>query len=264
MGRIQETSARAEVLGAVIGFGLIMSLPEETGWPVIFGLYALLAATGALLALRRLPETRPVAAPEVARSRALPPRLARLMVIVFTTGVSTAMIAPIYLIFLQDRFTTEIETLAWAFLPAGIVYSILPSRLGGLGDRLGRVPMMALGLVAAGILSALLPFLPGLGWLVVLYTPSAVGWSLADPAEAALVADIAGEDRRGTGYGLYAGAHFLGLSIGPLAGGWLYDRIGQAVPFFLNGAILLFSAVWVLLALRDGRRSAALTARRSR
>jgi uncharacterized membrane protein len=57
--------------------------------------------------------------------------LTRLMAIVFLTGISTAMISPLLMIFLQDRFTTDVPTLATAFIPATIVGAYLPGRMGG-------------------------------------------------------------------------------------------------------------------------------------
>jgi len=39
------------------------------------------------------------------------------------------------------------------------------------------------------------------------------------PAERAFVADVAGQDTRGTSYGLYTFAYFLGAALGPLACG---------------------------------------------
>jgi MFS family permease len=88
---------------------------------------------------------------------------------------------------------------------------------------------------------------------VVLYTLSAVAWATSEPAEAALVAELVGHERRGLAYGLYSLAGDLGFTIGPLVGGWLYDTIAQETPFYLNGLILLASALWVTLVL--GRRT---------
>ncbi len=41
----------------------------------------------------------------------------------------------------------------------------------------------------------------------------------------------------------------IGLSEGPLVGGWLYDTYGGAIPLTINGAILLSTALFIALAL---------------
>ena len=251
MGRVIELQTRGEIIGVFAGFGLMSSLSTGIAWRLTFMGYAMMAVLGAGLAWKNVPETRPHL-PSVAWPRSpLSGQFLKLLLIVFTTGLSAGMIKPIYLIFLQDKFTTDIATLGWAFLPAGIVYGVLPSRLGGLSDSFGRAPAMAFGLIGAGLLSLFLPKLPTIGWLVVLYTLSAVGWSLADPAEVALVADLTGGETRGRAYGFYEFAGGLGATLGPLLGGWLYDALGQPIPFYLNGVILLASATWVLLMLRQ-------------
>jgi len=251
MGRIIELRTRGEIIGVFAGFGLMSFLSTGIAWRLTFMGYAIMAVLGAGLAWKNVPETRPHL-PSVARRRSpLSGKLLKLLLIVFTTGLSAGMIRPIYLIFLQDKFTTDIATLGWAFLPAGIVYGVLPSRMGGLSDRFGRAPAMAFGLIGAGILFLLLPRLPSIGWLVVLYTLSAVGWSMADPAEVAMVADITAGETRGRAYGLYEFVGGLGASLGPLLGGWLYDTAGQQIPFYVSGVVLLASAIWVLLMLRQ-------------
>jgi MFS family permease len=228
----------------------MFSLSRRAAWQAAFTVYAVLAVVGALIAWKKVPETRRCSSVSVESGDSISRRLLTLLVIVFTTGVSTAMISPIYLIYVQDKFTTNVAVLAWAFLPAGILYSFLPSRLGKLSDRLGRAVPMAMGLGLAGLLSALLPKLPSIPWLVTLYTLSSVGWAMADPAEAAMVAYLTGEERRGRAYGLYKFTESLGAAFGPLLGGWLYDAVGQAVPFYVNGIVLFASAIWILLLLR--------------
>jgi MFS family permease len=258
VGRVDEAAARGSLYGAIAGFTLFSMMAPDVGWQVVLTAYAVAAAVGAWVGWRNVPETRTVAsAPAESKhesgSWSLSAPLLRLMVIVFTTGASSAMVWPIFLIFLQDRFTPDVGTLAVVYVPAGIAYSYLPSRLGRLSDRYGRTRLMAIGLVGSGVVSLLLPRLPNLIWLGVLFTLEAVGWTIAAPAEEAMVADLTGKAVRGRGYGIYTFARMLGMTLGPLIGGWLYDSVGQAVPFYINGIILLFGAVWVLVALRQVR-----------
>ncbi|HSO28011.1 MAG TPA: MFS transporter [Anaerolineales bacterium] len=252
LGAVQEAVTRAELFGVVVGFAGISFFAPEQGWTYVFVGYAVMAGFGAWLAARQVPETYPPrqssARPQKIR---ISKALLRLMVVVFTTGASAALIAPIYLIYLQDRFTSDIGILAWAFFPGGLMYAVLPSQFGKLSDRLGRSVLMAAGLLIAGSISMLLPRAPSLVWLAILYTASSIGWAMADPAEAALVADLAGETTRGAGYGWYDFAGALGASLGPLLGGWLYDNISREVPFYANGILLILSAIWVVVLLRS-------------
>jgi DHA1 family multidrug resistance protein-like MFS transporter len=216
IGRINEADARGEVAGVFIGYAVYRILSgmsgDATGWKVTYLVFAALTLFGAWLAFTKVPETRPPPGPPANPQKGLTRSLFNLLVAVFITGAASALISPIYLIYLQDRFTTDVSVLAWSFFPAGIVASFLPSYLGRLSDRFGRVPAMAAGLVGAGILSLFLPILPSLIWVVLLYTVSAIGWSLSGPAEAAMVADLTGTNVRGAGYGFYEFAgRWLGL-----------------------------------------------------
>jgi sugar phosphate permease len=111
--------------------------------------------------------------------------------------------------------------------------------------------MMAVGLAGSGIISLLMPRLPSLVWLAVLYTLSSILWGLSEPAETALVADLTGHEKRGLAYGLYDFVENLGFVIGPVLGGTLYDVIGRDAPFYLNGVVLIVSAVLVVALLRQ-------------
>jgi MFS family permease len=74
-------------------------------------------------------------------------------------------------------------------------------------------------------------------------------FAAGDPAEQALVADLTGGDQRGRAYGLYVMASDIGAALGPLGGGWLYDRIDPSAPFLATGVILAFCALLLLLFL---------------
>jgi len=257
VGSVDMSSARGGFFGTFIGFTLMFLIdPFELAWELAFGIYALLALIAAFQVWRGVPETRSHAATQIpAQENRLDRKyLARLMVIVFFTGMSTAMISPLLMIFLQDRFTTDVSTLARAFIPAALVYAYLPARMGSLSDRFGRTGLMAAGLAGAGFVSLLMPLMTSLMALAGLWLLEAVGFSAAAPAEGALVADLTGKNVRGTGYGFYTFASGLGLTIGPLLGGWLYDTAGHALPFYVNG-IVLFAGAGLVLWLLSRRTS---------
>jgi DHA1 family multidrug resistance protein-like MFS transporter len=250
MGRVLEASARGAVIGAVGGFSVMSVLNSLDTWHVVFTGYAIAALVALGVVWRKVPETR-AETPSAAVRQPLSRHLARLVVIVLITSTSYGMVRPIYLIFLQDRFTTDIITLALAYFPAGVAASFLPSRLGRLSDRLGRAPLMATGMLISAGLSVCLPLVPGLIWLIVLFTLEQIGGSMAGPAEAAMVADLAGSDVRGMGYGIYTAATWVGSAVGPLIGGLLYDHISEGMPFFLNAGMLVLGATLVLVLLRE-------------
>jgi MFS family permease len=250
VGRVDEAAAQGQLFGGIAGFLIMTNVPPETGWQLVFVGYAVLAALGAWLGWKSIPETQPPQTRQTERTRAISPQLYRLMVMVFALTLSSSMLAPLFLVFLQDQFTTAISTLVLVSVPSAIVASYLPSRLGKLSDRFGRVHFMALGLAIAGLVSFVLPGLPGVLWLAIVWTVESLGWAVAQPAQEAMVADLTSRQVRGRGYGMYTFASGLGATIGPLVGGWLYDAAGYGALFYLNGFVLLIGAVSAVVLLR--------------
>jgi predicted MFS family arabinose efflux permease len=237
-------------LGIFAGFFILTIFPEDLGWRLSFLGFTALMAVGAYLAVRFVPETKSDSLDPVTTSPSLSRSLISLLLIVFITGASEAMLGPIYLIFLQDRFTTDIPLLVVAFLPGGLVTAFFAGRLGSLSDRFGRTSMLALGLFGSAVFSLLLPSTPTLAWLIILYTLATVAWNISEPAEAGLVADWTGQAARGQGFGLYELSGLLGATLGPLIGGLVYDALSPTAPFYLNGVILLGGVFWVGMVLR--------------
>jgi len=264
-GSIDESANRGALIGTAAGFGVMFVLDEAgltltQSWLWIFALYTVPALVALWIGWRGVPETKPEAVHRPVEGRPISPQLLALMGIVAFTGASNAMVWPLLMIFLQDSLGAGIAALAFAYAPAAILSSFLPSRLGRYADRFGRKPLMVVGLVGGALASALIPHLRSLLFLAVLWAAESVGYAASLPAERAFVADIAGEDTRGTSYGLYTFAYFLGALVGPVAGGWLYDNLGHATPFYLNTAVLLIGALLVVLVLREAKRGESTSA----
>jgi DHA1 family multidrug resistance protein-like MFS transporter len=259
-GIIDEAANRGGLIGTTVGFLVIFFLANagydlQRTWLLLFAAYTLPAIISFWIGWRGIVETRPASAISPIQSHPFSKQLLALMMIVFITGASGAMVWPLLMIFLQDILSADINALAIAYIPAALIGSFLPSRMGRIADHLGRKIPMMLGLIVGALASFIIPHLRSIMALSALWTVETLGYVTSLPAERAFVADIAGEDVRGTNYGLYTFAFFLGGVVGPLAGGWLYDTIGHASPFYLNSLFLLFGSLLVAVLLRDQSRS---------
>jgi MFS transporter, DHA1 family, multidrug resistance protein len=256
-GGIPQASSQGSIAGTFLGFILLNARISLNGqvtqlgsWTALFIVYGAINVIALTLTLRDLRETRPVAVTgESTAIRWSRPWLL-LLLVTLVTGASAAMLSPILIVFLQEKFGIGIETLSWAFLPQGLVWALLPARLGKLADRFGRKPLMLLGLAAAALSSFIVPALGSMVALALLWAFQAACYAAGDPAEQALVADLTGEQQRGRAYGLYVMCADLGATVGPLGGAWLYQSYGAAAPFYANGVILALCALVLLAFLR--------------
>lgn len=251
-GGLEQANSQGAIVGAGVGFAILMSLGIGQGWRPLFAAYGLSGLAAALLAYRDLPETysAPRTAPIAQHRLSWTRPWLLLLLVTAVTGASWAMISPVLMIFLQEKLTTDVAALGAAYLPAAIIWAVLPRQLGGLADRFGRKPLMVLGLAAAAVSSFVIPQLVNLWGLAALWAFQALCYAAGDPAEAALVADLTGGDERGRAYGVYTMAAGLGATAGPIAGGWLYQAIGPQAPFYANGLTLVICTIVLAALLR--------------
>jgi MFS family permease len=250
IGRVDEYASRGALYGLLGTLVLLSWLALPTAWHVLFLGYTVLAIGGIWLAVRQTPDTH-TSRPASADSRPLVwGPLVRAMAVILGSHLCIAMLRPVFLIFVHDHVTTDVRLLALAFMPATLIDSVLPSHMGRLSDRLGRKPLIIIGLTWTGLCALLLPTFSHLAWIITCWTLKTLGLAMAMPPQKALMSDLTADTERGTGYGLYTFAASLGAALGPLLGGWLYDAYGRTVPFALTGIVLLASVGWVLLLLK--------------
>lgn len=261
-GRLVTASTTGASVGTVAGSGAVFVLGLVAGWRVVFAGVAVASLLALALLYRRVPAGEPAKAAPVARP-ASGAALLFLLGTSFAVAGAYAMLAPVVLLYLQDRFGANEFVLGIAFGPAAVVYALAPARLGGLGDRYNRRFLMAGALLSSAVSSAFQTVAPGLVAMGFVWLLEAMLVSAALPAQDAVVSELSGGDVRGRAYGFYAAATGLGGALGPLAGGWLYDNAGRASPFWLAAAVLVWAGglvVWKLPETRVAGRSAPVQA----
>jgi MFS family permease len=251
IGRLDEYSVRGALAGMVVTVAFLSWLPLPTAWVLLFVGFAILAMGGVWLAVTRTPETRPSQPTSTQSQPLVSAPVLRVMSVVFLSYCCMTVVRPLFLVFLQDHGTTDVRLLTLAFIPATLIESLLPSRMGGVSDRVGRAPLIVAGLAWAGLCALVLPGVPHLAWAIALWTLKTLGLTMAVPPQKALISDMTAHTVRGTAYGLYTFAASGGATVGPLLGGWLYEAIGPAAPFAFTGVLLLASAGWGLLLFKS-------------
>lgn len=172
-----------------------------------------------------------------------------------------ALIEPVLPLRLAGNLGAGPAAIGLLFGASTLAYGLFSPAAGALSDRLGRLPLVGLGLVATG---ASLPLLASAGslWLVAPVMAAfgvAVGFALAPTAP--FLADAA--ERRGVkSYGLvyafFNVAFAAGLTVGPALSGLLAGTLGLLAAMLLSGAALAASgAALVLLAQRGEGKGGA-------
>jgi len=246
MGRLTEQSARGSMLGAFFGFTLLGFLPLAAAWQWSFLGYAALSLVALVQTWSRVPETKADGEPSL-----VPPwdiGAVALSALVAVVALAEALIGPIFLIMLTDRFELEPSMLGMV-MAGGILYAILPSRAGAWGDRIGRYRVVVLGLALAAFANGSFPFLPSVWVLILVYTVLVGAWCMVTPQLDALVTSRTSPLSRGRTVARYEFVRGAGAACGPLAGGWLYDEWHVAAPFVANSSLLLLTAVTTLVVL---------------
>jgi MFS family permease len=115
--------------------------------------------------------------------------------------------------------------------------------LGRLADRVGRIKMIAGGLVLGAVALALIPYVSGYGLLAACCGLFGIGISGVTAATAALVADLAHDTSYGAAMGVLSSIMDVGQSAGPILGGLLVGAFGYRTAFLAVAALLVTTVV---------------------
>jgi MFS family permease len=128
---------------------------------------------------------------------------------------------------------------------------------GSLADRWGRLPLIAAGLlcVAGGLLGcAAAPSLAALGASAFLLT---LGSAAGIPAGVALISDVTPVSRQDRMIGLYGACENLGITIGPVLCGLVWDARGPRLALVVCALFVLLGLPLLLRGVRPAVQSAA-------
>jgi MFS family permease len=146
-----------------------------------------------------------------------------------------------------------------AFVPAilvimNIVYALAAYPAGVASDRFGRRGMLVIGTAMLIVADLVLAFAGDIALVLIGVAFWGLHMGLTQGLLAALIADTAPVDLRGTAFGLFNFAGGLALLLASIAAGALWDGLGPAATF-LAGAGITALALLCVAALPDRLRT---------
>jgi DHA1 family solute carrier family 18 vesicular amine transporter 1/2 len=245
MGYVMSGTSVGFMLGPAVGGWLYETGGIELPFLVVAGLSLLCAIAFAMLVPPREELTE---APPLILSVLRDEGVARCAALIVVTGTTFAMLEPVLPLFFARSLGLTPARIGLVFGAGAVASAVMPFVYGPLVPKLGARRMMFAGLLVTASLLPLMIFAEGFrsAVLIVLIQWSAsalvITPSLAYMAE---VTSFAGASAYGVGYGVYNASWALGLLIGPVSGGYLFDRLGFTrlllswVPIVLALTILI-------------------------
>lgn len=254
------------LLGAAFGIGFVLGpaiggllAPIDPRLP--FFAAALVAGVNAIVAVRRLPETKPanmsVTTPTVAPTRVgrdaawRAPGVLTMIGVSFLSLIAFSAFEGTFALFGQERLGFH-ESSAYAvffiigvliaFVEVGLVHPVV-AKIGERGALQSGLILNAAGL-------ALLPVVHDRWWLAPSLVLLTAGQGLITPTLSSTVAGQVEHQRRGEVLGIQQSVGGLARVIGPIAGGLLLGHLGVGWPYIGGAMLVVIAATGLALSPR--------------
>lgn len=180
-----------------------------------------------------------------------------LFAVMFLVMVGFGIIIPVLPFYAEEIGASPTE-LGFLMAVYSITQLLFAPMWGKISDRIGRKPVIMIGILGLSISF----FLMGLSdSLWMLFVARIIGGFLSSanmPTVMAYAADITSAEDRGKGMGVVGAATGLGFVFGPAIGG-IFSKMSLSMPFYVAGvsSFVTFFIVWLVLkeSLTEEQRS---------
>jgi len=129
------------------------------------------------------------------------------------------------------------------WLVLNLVYALVASPAGALSDKIGRKNLIISGLLVYTLVYLGFAFATRSIHVWILFGIYGLYYGLANGTMRAYVADLVGEERRATAFGVYHGAVGLTALPASLIFGWLWQSVGVSVAFGFGAGLALLAVL---------------------
>ncbi|MDB5762943.1 MAG: transporter [Herminiimonas sp.] len=172
-------------------------------------------------------------------------------VVAIGAALTLARFSEAFLVLRAQQGGLALALIPLALVLMNLVYAVCAYPLGALADRVRHRTLLALGIVPLIIADALLAHSAQLAWVGAGLVFWGVHMAATQGLLAAMVADTAPANLRGTAFGLFNLASGVAMLAASALAGVLWDQLGAAATFY-GGAVFAGIAL-LLLLVRNGQ-----------
>jgi len=182
------------------------------------------------------------------------------MVVALSAVLTLARFSEAFLILRAQNVGMPIALVPAIMVMMNIVYAFTAYPAGVVSDRFGREGVIAIGVASLIVADIALAFAGNVTLVLVGVAFWGLHMGLTQGLFAALVADTAPEDLRGTAFGLFNFAAGLAMLAASVMAGALWDQFGPGATFIAGAGISVVSLLGFVLLSQHLRRRSPVTA----
>jgi MFS family permease len=168
----------------------------------------------------------------------------------FIDTLGRTILNPFLILYATKEFDVGMTEVGVLFGLMSVANTVGRTLGGALTDRLGRRPMVVIGILVSGLSSLALGAVGTFGSFFAVLLFVGLVASVGFPAQNAMAADILPEEKRTGGFGIFRVVGNIAWVLGPVIGGLLVAR--SYTPLFICDAVAsTITAGIVLLAVRE-------------
>lgn len=172
-----------------------------------------------------------------------------LFMIMFLVMVGFGIIIPVLPFYAEELGASPTE-LGLLMAIYSLMQFIFAPMWGGISDRIGRKPVILIGIFGLSLSFFIMALSTQLWMLFVARVIGGILSAANMPTVMAYVADITTNEERGKGMGIVGAATGLGFIFGPAIGG-VFTNINLHAPFYIAGVVSLLTLFLVLFILKE-------------
>ncbi len=179
------------------------------------------------------------------------------LVVAVATLFTLARFSEAFLILRAVSLGASAATAPLVMIVMNLAYTASAYPVGRLSDRRGRHGLLAAGALVLVVADLVLAAATSLGTALIGAAIWGLHMGLTQGLLAAMVADAAPAERRGTAFGVYSAATGVALIAASVIAGSLWENVGPAATFYAGAALAALALAGFTLLLKHSRVSPA-------